>query len=115
MISMDEHRTEPRMMCADMLKVFWRDNAGKRRQTMALLEDIAASGACLQFESPIPVGAVVEWQSPKLDFRGTVRYCVYREIGYFVGVEFIASTKWSKNVYRPQHLFEPRRLVQKVD
>jgi hypothetical protein len=111
---MDDRRAEPRMMCADMVEVFWKDQAGKRRHVTALLEDIAASGACLQFETPVPVGVVVEWQSPRLEFRGTVRRCVYREIGYFVGVEFTASSKWSKSVYRPQHLFDPRRLERKA-
>jgi hypothetical protein len=111
---MDERRVEPRMMCADMVKVFWRDRAGKRCHAMALLEDIGVSGACLQFEAPVPAGVVVEWHSPKLEFKGTVCYCVYREIGYFVGVEFTASSRWSQSVYRPQHLFDPRRLEQKV-
>ena len=114
MITMDERRVEPRMMCADMVEVFWRDHTGKRRHAMALLEDIGTSGACLQFETPIPAGVVVAWHSPKLEFKGTVRYCKYREIGYFVGVVFIASSKWSKSVYRPQHLFDPRRLEQKA-
>ena len=114
MIIMDERRVEPRMMCADMVEVFWRDDMGKQCHAMALLEDIAASGACLQFETPVPAGAVVEWHSPKLEFRGTVRYCKYREIGYFAGVEFIASSKWSKSAYRPQHLFDPRRLERKA-
>jgi hypothetical protein len=102
------------MMCADMVNVFWKE-AGKRRQVMALLEDISASGACLQFETPVPVGVTVEWQSPKAGFIGTVRYCAYREIGYFVGVEFHPATQWSKSAYRPQHLFDPRRLEVKAN
>jgi hypothetical protein len=107
---MDERRIEPRLMCADMVEVFWKDHTGKRRHAMALLEDIGESGACLQLETPIPDGAVVEWRSPKRDFRGKVCYCTYREIGYFAGIEFIASSKWSRSAYRPQHLFDPRRL-----
>src|SRR5271156_2985917 len=99
MVSMDERRVEPRMMCADMVKVFWSDDTGKQGHAMALLEDIAASGACLQFETPIPEGVVVQWRSPKLEFRGTVQYCRFREIGYFVGVEFTESSKWSKSAY----------------
>jgi hypothetical protein len=114
MIIMDERRVEPRMMCADRVEVFWRDDMGKQCHAMALLEDIAASGACFKFETPVPAGAVVEWHSPKLEFRGTVRYCKYREIGYFAGVEFIASSKWSKSAYRPRHLFDPRRLERKA-
>jgi hypothetical protein len=107
---MDERRIEPRMMCADMVEVFWKDETGKRQHVTALLEDIAESGACLQLEKPIPVGVQVQWHSPNQEFNGTVRHCTYREIGYFAGVEFIASSKWSKNTFQPQHLFDPRRL-----
>jgi hypothetical protein len=109
---MDERRIEPRMMCADMVEVFWSDRDGKRRGAMALLEDIAVSGACLQLETPIPAGSVVQWQSPRQKFRGTVRYCIYREIGYFAGVEFVASSKWSKSAFQPQHMFDPRSLAR---
>jgi hypothetical protein len=112
MVFMQERRIEVRMMCADMVEVSWKDTAGKRRRTMALLEDIAHSGACLQLETPLPAGVTIEWSSPHQDFQGIVRYCVYREIGYFAGIEFKPSSKWSKAVYRPEHLFDPRRLLQ---
>jgi len=73
---------------------------------MALLEDISASGACLQFEEPVPVGAEIAWET----FRGLVSYCVYREIGYFAGVVFNADTPWSEDSYQPHHLLDPRRI-----
>jgi hypothetical protein len=100
------------MMCADMVEVSWNDAAGKRRWTVALLEDIAHSGACLQLETPLPTGATVEWSSPHKKFRGIVCYCVYREIGYFAGIEFDRSSKWSKSTYRPGHLFDPRVMME---
>ena len=100
------------MMCADMLEVVWRDEGGKRRRTMALLEDISPSGACVQLETPLPAGVAVEWSAQGEDFQGIVRYCNYREIGYFAGVEFSPATRWSKTGYQPQHLFDPRRLTQ---
>jgi hypothetical protein len=100
------------MMCADMVEVFWKDDAGKRRRTMALLEDIAPSGACLQLESPLPPNTLIDWTSQHQDFHGRVCYCVYREIGYFAGIEFNASSRWSKTMYVPQHMFDPRRLLQ---
>ncbi len=100
------------MMCADMVALLWRDAGGKRRRTMALLEDISASGACLQIETPLPAGAAIEWSVQNQEFRGVVRYCVYREIGYFAGIEFSPATRWSKTAYHPQHLFDPRKLTQ---
>jgi len=99
------------MLCADMVEVRWRDRSGSPRKTTAILEDIASSGACLQVEAPIPLGVEIYWDQPKQKFQGYVRYCVYREIGYFVGVEFDASFKWSKRAFKPQHLLDLQTLV----
>ena len=110
---MDERRSETRMLCADMIEVQWRDRSGKERGATAILEDISPSGACLQFEAPVPLRAAIAWDSPRQRFRGFVRYCVYREIGYFVGVEFDAGVKWSKRDFRPGHLLDPQTLVKR--
>jgi hypothetical protein len=111
---MQERRSEPRMLCADMVSISWRDPIGKRRRMMGLLEDISPSGACLQLEIPVPVGAQILWSSPTREFAGQVRYCAYREIGYFVGVEFSAHSRWSRRAYKPQHLLDLERLVQRA-
>ena len=108
---MDERRSETRMLCADMIDVQWKGRAGSEQRTTAILEDISSSGACLQVEEPIPLGVEIRWDQPRQKFRGYVRYCVYREIGYFVGVEFEASFKWSKKAFRPQHLLDLQTLV----
>ncbi|MBZ5623891.1 MAG: PilZ domain-containing protein [Acidobacteriia bacterium] len=100
------------MLCADMLEVCWNDPAGKKQRAMGLLEDISASGACLQLETSVPLGVEIRWECPKQDFTGRVQYCVYREIGYFVGVEFDSTSRWSKKAYKPQHLLDLQRLVE---
>jgi len=110
----EERRSELRVLCADMVEVRWRDRAGKLHTATALLEDIAGSGACLQLEAPLPVGVEIAWDSPKQTFTGQVRYCVYREIGYFAGVEFRESTRWSRKNYLPQHLLDLERLAAKT-
>jgi hypothetical protein len=101
------------MMCADMVEVCWSERSGKLRSAIALLEDISASGACLQLEIPVPLGVEIRWNSPRQEFKGSVRYCVYREIGYFVGVEFEPSSRWSRKTFTPQHLLDPQTLVGK--
>jgi hypothetical protein len=106
-----EKRSEARMLCADMVEVRWKDRAGKTRTATALLEDISSSGACLQLEAPVPLGVELAWEAPKQVFSGYVRYCVYREIGYFVGVEFGKASRWSKRTYTPQHLLDLEKLV----
>ena len=102
------------MMCADMVQVRWKTPAGKARQGMALLEDISASGACLQMESAIPLGSEISWETAGQGFEGSVRYCVYREIGHFVGVQFAGGTKWSRKAYQPQHLLDLERLIERA-
>ena len=108
---MKERRTENRMLCADMVEVCWKDQAGRKKTTAGLLEDISPSGACLQMEAPVGIGTAIRWRSADREFKGNVRYCVYREIGYFVGVEFGADSRWSKKAFRPQHLLDLKKLM----
>jgi hypothetical protein len=105
---MQERRSEVRMLCADMVEVCWNDQAGRTRKATGLLEDISPRGACLQMETD-----EIHWGSPQQAFTGRVRYCVYREIGYFVGVEFKPESRWSKKIYRPQHLLDLQQLIRR--
>lgn len=111
MPGMDERRSEVRMLCADMLDVSWRATTGQSGKAIALLEDISASGACLQLETAIPLASEIRWTSPKQEFTGHVRYCVYREIGYFIGVEFNSTIRWSTKRFKPQHMLNLQTLV----
>jgi hypothetical protein len=108
---MVNRRIETRMLCSDMVDVRWKDKTGRSRKSMANLEDISLSGACVQIEHPIPLQTALRIRYPKGELMGVVRYCVYREIGYFLGIEFEAGSRWSAQVYQPQHMLDPRRLV----
>src|SRR6266481_2955946 len=94
-------RSEARMLCADLVDIRWKDISGRGRKSTAILEDISASGACLQVEAPIPQNTVVRIFHPKGQLQGSVRYCVYRDIGYFVGLQFEQNCKWSRKEYQP--------------
>ena len=96
-----ERRSEIRMMCADMVQVRWKTPGGRAMRATGLLEDISPSGACLQMERAIPLGTEIRWQSAGQAYEGAVRYCVYREIGYFVGVQFAGGVKWSREDINP--------------
>jgi hypothetical protein len=108
---MFDRRIEPRMLCADMVDVHWKDKTGRIRKGVANLEDISLSGACLQFDQPVPLQTELRISYPKGELLGKVRYCVYREIGYFLGIEFDPGCRWSSRHFKPQHLLDPRRLV----
>ena len=108
---MFDRRIEPRMLCADMVDVQWRDKTGRIRKGVANLEDISLSGACLQVENAIPLQTDLRICYQRGELLGKVRYCVYRDIGYFLGVEFDPSNRWSQQQFKPRHMLDPRRLV----
>lgn len=102
------------MLCADLVDVQWKDKTGRKRHTVANLEDISLSGACVQVERPIPLQTNLRITYPKGELIGRVRYCVYREIGYFLGVEFEPGCRWSQRQFKPQHMLDPRRLLTRA-
>ena len=106
-------RYEPRLLCADMVDLCWKDKGGRLKKSLANLEDISLSGACLQLDVPVPLKTPVTIFHPKGELAGRVKYCVFREIGYFLGVEFDEDSKWSQRHFKPQHLLDPRRLVMR--
>jgi hypothetical protein len=99
------------MLCADLVDIQWRDQNGRRRRGVANLEDISLLGACLQVERPVSLGSTLQITYPKGELTGKVKYCVFRDIGYFLGVEFDPGSRWSQREFRPQHMLDPRRLV----
>lgn len=111
---MNERRIEPRMLCAELVELRWRDKHGVDRQAVAHLEDISLSGACLQLERPLIRDSAVTILYGDGELTGTVRYCLYRELGYFLGVEFVEGCKWSSGHFKPQHLLDPRILVERA-
>lgn len=111
---MHNRRIEPRMLCADLVDVQWKDKNGRTRRAVANLEDISLSGACLQLDIPIPLQANLSIRYPNGQLQGLVCYCVYKEIGYFIGVEFEPGSRWSLRQFRPQHMLDPRSLVTRT-
>ena len=110
---MQDKRTEVRILCADMMEISWKDGDGRLLKMMGLLEDISPRGACLHMECPLPIGTEVTFGTPEQRFTGYVRYCVYREVGFFAGVEF-EGAKWSEGTFQPQHSLDPRKFVAPV-
>jgi hypothetical protein len=110
-LGMLRERSEARVLCADLVDIRWKDKTGRGRKATAVLEDISASGACIQIEGPIPLNTRLKIVHPKGSLLGLVRYCNYRDIGYFVGLQFIEDSKWSKKEYQPQHMLDMTRLL----
>ena len=102
------------MLCADLVDVEWKDKYGKTRRAVANLEDISHSGACLQVDTPIPLQTSLRISYPSGEYQGRIRYCVYREIGYFIGVQFDPGSRWTQRSFKPRHMLDPRSLMSRA-
>lgn len=107
-----ERRAETRLWCSDLVQVWWKDARWKKKGT-GILEDISPSGVCVQMEDPLPPGTAVRIKHPEFGFEGEVRYCVYREEGYFLGILLNESSKWSDKAFKPKHLMDPSKVAPK--
>ena len=106
-----EQRIDPRMMCAELVEVHWNDKAGRRHRDVANLEDISLSGACVQLEEPMQTGTRITVNHGDGEMPATVRYCLYRDSAYFLGLQFDDGCRWSTKRFRPQYMLDPRELV----
>lgn len=110
---MSEKRTEPRLFCADLVEAEWRDKTGRHRREVVNLEDVSLSGACIQTGNPVTRDTAIVIRYGNGELVGTVRYCLCRDSGYFLGVEFTGNCKWSTKHFQPKHLLDPRTLVER--
>lgn len=111
---MQNRRSEQRMLCADLVDVQWKDKSRKTRHKVAILEDISLSGACLQSDTPIPMQTEIRIRHSKGELRGRVCYCIHRESGHFLGIQFDSGARWSPGQFHPQHLLDPRTMTEVI-
>jgi hypothetical protein len=105
-----ERRAEKRLWCSDLVHVWWKDSARWKKKGLAVLEDISPSGACVQLELPLPCGARVRIKHQEWKVEGEVRYCMYRDEGYFLGVRLDDDARWSESAFKPKHMIDPTRV-----
>ena len=111
---MDERRNDNRLLCAELVEVIWEDDMGRKRRRVANLEDISLSGICLQVEKAIPPGTAITMSYGDGELVGTIRYCVFRDIGYFLGIQLEDGCRWSTQHFKPRHLLDPRELLDRA-
>ena len=108
---MQNRRNDTRLLCAELVEVSWLEG-GRPQRRVANLEDISLSGICLHMEKPVPAGTQIVARYGNGELVGTVRYCVFREIGYFLGIQLAEESRWSTHHFRPEHLVDPGELVE---
>ena len=82
-----------------------------RRASALGFSKTSPRGACLHLDDPLQLGTVLDLGYHKGYLKGSVSYCCFSEIGYWVGVRFEADMKWSANRFRPRHLLDLKKLL----
>ena len=101
---MAEKRREPRYMCSELVNVLIRYEDHTVQEAIANLEDISPSGACVQLDDAVRLGADIEIVCSACSFKGKVRNCRHADGRYDVGVAFDESGAWDASRYEPAHL-----------
>ena len=101
---MTEKRSEPRYMCSELVNILIRHEDQTVQEAIANLEDISPSGACVQLDEAVRLGADIEIVCSTCRFKGKVRNCRFAGSLYDVGVAFDHPGAWDASRYEPAHL-----------
>ena len=112
--TISDRRGGDRLLCAELVQMIWHDESGRERRKIANLEDISLTGVCLQVEQPIAAGTAIAVQYGDGELLGTIRYCRQQDTGWFLGVELAEGCRWSSQHYKPEHLLDPKELMDKA-
>jgi hypothetical protein len=107
----EDRRKEPRLLCADLVTVYWLDEIGTRRKSVANLEDVSHCGACLMMDAPISLESEIRIDTGCGHYLGNVRHVAPFDISYLMGIQFLPGCEWDASRFQPAHLFDPRSIA----
>jgi hypothetical protein len=102
-------------MCSELVNILIRYDDQTVQQAIANLEDISRSGACVQLDEAVRVGADIEIVCSTCRFKGKVRNRRYAGGRYDVGVAFDVPGAWDASRYQPAHLLPIETGLAYVD
>src|SRR5260370_1341472 len=83
---------------------------GRAPERLNLATRRALVGKFIALEIYTPNNASVRLVCGKAEFHGRVRFCYWRDDGYFIGIAFDARSKWSQEKFKPEHLLDPSEV-----
>jgi hypothetical protein len=96
-----------RYLCSELVTI--RFAGGSR---ILNLEEIDPALAVLESEDPLPVGIAAEMDTGARRFSGKLTFVEESPIGWRVEFEFSPLNRWSIDLFRPRHLFDPATLAE---
>ena len=102
----NDRRRSHRLLCSDLIRIYWKEENGGPQEVVAVLEDYSQAGASLFVGVPIPVGVRATLRSSREKIAVSVRYCVQAPNGYLTGISFEQAAP----DFLPSHTLNPDRL-----
>ena len=105
---------QPRMLCSEIVHLHVKPRCGRAQQIDATVEEIWSSGALLQAEVQVPPSSELWFVGSGRKFRGKADSDAFvPELGHHIEMRFDSNSRWSRQIYRPKHLFNPSVLLKR--
>ncbi len=110
---MPQESCHPKLLCNQRVQVAQKASntahaAGRKQE--AILEEISVTSATLRLQCPIRTGSRVSIDCANCDLRGEVVGCAERAGDYAVAIQLDEDSPWSKAVFVPEGLLNPKYL-----
>ncbi len=102
--------SKARYLCSELISIEWQNKTGAF-DTVGILEEIWADGACVQTLAPIEPGTRVWIVARRMLFLGTLTDCEFVRDGYFSRVAFDSESRWSMRSLKPEHMVNTRTVL----
>lgn len=102
--------SKTRYLCSELVSLEWQKQNGTL-DTVDILEEIWADGACVQTLAPLQPGTRVWIVARRALFLGTLTDCEFMQDGYFSRVAFDAESRWSMRSFKPEHMVNTRTVL----
>ena len=81
--------------------------------TIVNLEEIWSDGAAIEMDDGVEIGKQVELVCQENRLAGKIAGAEKHEFGWRIELKFLPATRWSPEVFRPQHMIDPDDLPGK--
>ena len=95
-----------RYLCSELV-VLKYDGA----ETTVNLEEIWDDGAAIEMDNGVAAGQKVELLCGETRLPAKITLAAKHDFGWRVEMQFAPGTKWTPEVFRPQHMLDPQDLM----
>ena len=103
-----ERRGSQRLLCSDLVQIFWTGPGGDLHQEIVILENLSRTGLGLFMGVALTKGTQVRLVTNDKELIGQVSQCTFKENGYIVGLQLDSRSQVTRE---PNHSFVPEHLL----